>query len=202
MEPNPTPSTSPKLTEISDEALFVALKNGDAAALSILFHRHSRLVYGLALKILADTQAAEDLTQEIFLTLWRKAATNPDCRFFVRYLVTITRSRSIDKLRARTRQLKLVEKWGQTMTNDAIPEPTPIDRASFTERSQRITNALQELPDKQRQVIELAYNQGLSQSEIATTLEIPLGTVKTCTRQGLLKLRGILLATDRLWSLD
>lgn len=202
MESNPTPSASPALAEKSDEDLFVALKHGDATALSLLFHRHSRLVYGLALKILANTQEAEDLTQEIFLTLWRKAATNPDCRFFVRYLVTITRSRSIDKLRSRSRQIKLVKQWGQTMTNDTVPEPTPIDRASGSERSQRITTALQELPDKQRQVIELAYNQGLSQSEIATTLEIPLGTVKTCTRQGLLKLRGLLLATDPLWSLD
>jgi RNA polymerase sigma-70 factor, ECF subfamily len=182
--------------DVTDEALFVALKNGDSAALSVLFNRHGRLVYGLALKILADSQEAEDLTQEIFLTLWRKASSNPDCRFFVRYLVTITRSRAIDKLRARTRQLKLVEKWGQTMTTETAPEPTPVEQASFTERSGRIHNALAQLPEKQRQVIELAYNQGLSQSEIAKQIDMPLGTVKTCTRQGLLKLKRILLDSD------
>mgnify|MGYP002778774410 CR=1 FL=1 len=196
MEPKLPESNSLLASDVTDEALFVALKNGDAAALSILFQRHGRLVYGLALKILANSQEAEDLTQEIFLTLWRKASTNPDCRFFVRYLVTITRSRAIDKLRARTRQLKLVEKWGQTMSNDVAPEPTPVEQASFAERSQRINHALHQLSEKQRQVIELAYNQGLSQSEIAKQLDIPLGTVKTSTRQGLLKLKQILLDAD------
>ncbi|PMB40259.1 RNA polymerase subunit sigma [Fischerella thermalis CCMEE 5330] len=189
-------SNSQDLQNATDEALFVALKNGDSEALSVLFHRHGRLVYGLALKILANSQEAEDLTQEIFLTLWRKASSNPECRFFVRYLVTITRSRAIDKLRARTRQLKLVEQWGQTMTNEATPQPTPVEQATFAERSGRIYDALAQLPEKQRQVIELAYNQGLSQSEIAQKIDIPLGTVKTCTRQGLLKLKRILLNSD------
>ncbi|MEA5618484.1 sigma-70 family RNA polymerase sigma factor [Cronbergia sp. UHCC 0137] len=189
-------SNSRELSSATDEVLFVALKNGDSSALSILFSRHGRLVYGLALKILANSQEAEDLTQEIFLTLWHKASSNPDCRFFVRYLVTIARSRSIDKLRARTRQLKLVEKWGQTMTNEATPVPTPVEQASFAERSGRIYHALTQLPEKQRQVIELAYNQGLSQSEIAKQINIPLGTVKTATRQGLLKLKRILLDSD------
>lgn len=198
MQPKQPQSNLTELTDVTDEALFVALKNGEPEALSILFQRHGRLVYGLALKILANSQEAEDLTQEIFLTLWRKASTNPDCRFFVRYLVTITRSRAIDKLRARTRQLKFVEKWGQTMTNEITPEPTPVEHASFAERSQRINHALHQLPLKQRQVIELAYNEGLSQSEIAKKLDIPLGTVKTSTRQGLLKLKQILLDSDLL----
>jgi RNA polymerase sigma-70 factor, ECF subfamily len=188
-------SNSSLASDVTDEALFVALKNGDSAALSVLFNRHGRLVYGFALKILANPQEAEDLTQEIFLTLWRKASTNPDCRFFVRYLVTITRWRAIDKLRDRTRQLKLVEKVGK-MSNDITPESTPVEQASFTERSQRVNHAMSELPEKQRQVIELAYNQGLSQSEIAAQLDIPLGTVKTNTRQGLLKLKRILLDAD------
>ncbi|MBW4674819.1 MAG: sigma-70 family RNA polymerase sigma factor [Desmonostoc geniculatum HA4340-LM1] len=195
MEPKLPQSNTRDFQDATDEALFVALKNGDSAALSVLFNRHGRLVYGLALKILADSQEAEDLTQEIFLTLWRKASSNPDCRYFVRYLVTIARSRAIDKIRTRTRQLKLVEKVG-TMSNEITPEPTPIEQASFAERSGRIHNALAQLPEKQRQVIELAYNQGLSHSEIAKQIDIPLGTVKTCTRQGLLKLKRILLDSD------
>ncbi|NJM17742.1 MAG: sigma-70 family RNA polymerase sigma factor [Richelia sp. RM2_1_2] len=197
MEPKQSQSNSSLTSDVTDEALFAALKNGDSAALSILFQRHGRLVYGLALKILVNPQEAEDLTQEIFLTLWRKASTNPDCRFFVRYLVTITRSRAIDKIRARTRQLKLVEKVGK-MSNNIVPEPTPVEQASFAERSQKVNHAMSELPEKQRQVIELAYNQGLSQSEIAKKLDIPLGTVKTSTRQGLLKLKRILLDSDLL----
>ncbi|MEM7553276.1 MAG: sigma-70 family RNA polymerase sigma factor [Cyanobacteria bacterium P01_A01_bin.84] len=191
-------SNSPELSSTNDETLFMALKNGDSSALEVLFNRHGRLVYGLALKILGNSQEAEDLTQEIFLNFWRKASSNPDCRFFVRYLVTITRSRAIDKLRARKRHLKLVEKCGTTMSNQVTPNPTPVEQATFAERSQRIGNALSQLPEKQRQVIELAYNQGLSQSEIAKQLNIPLGTVKTCTRQGLIKLKRILLDADLL----
>ena len=84
------------------------------------------------------------------------------------------------------------------MTGQATPDPTPIEQASFAERSQRLGNALSQLPEKQRRVIELAYNQGFSQSEIAQQLDIPLGTVKTCTRQGLLKLKRILLDADLL----
>ncbi|MEM7579530.1 MAG: sigma-70 family RNA polymerase sigma factor [Mastigocoleus sp.] len=199
MEPKFSQSDSSEVSSNSDEALFEALKTGDSSALAVLFNRHGRLVYGLALKILGNSQEAEDLTQEIFLNFWRKASSNPDCRFFVRYLVTITRSRSIDKLRARKRQLKLVETWGQTMTTQDKPEPSPIEKATFAERSQRVINALSQLPQKQRQVIELAYNQGLSHSEIAKHLDIPLGTVKTCTRQGLIKLKRILLDADLLY---
>lgn len=198
MDPKIPQSNPKELSSATDEVLFMALKNGDSVALSVLFHRHGRLVYGLALKILANPQEAEDLTQEIFLTLWRKASSNPDCRFFVRYLVTITRSRAIDKLRTRSRQQKLVERWGTTMTNQTTSSPTPMEQASFAERAGRIYNALAQLPEKQRQVIELAYNQGLSQSEIAKQLDIPLGTVKTSTRQGFIKLKRILLDSDLL----
>jgi RNA polymerase sigma-70 factor, ECF subfamily len=147
---------------------------------------------------LANPQEAEDLTQEIFLSLWHNAAKNPECRYFVRYLVTMTKSRAIDKLRARSRHLKLVERWGQSMTTEATPDPTPLEQATLTERSQRIRTALDQLPEKQRRVIEMAYDQGFSQSEIAHRLDIPLGTVKTNTRQGLLKLKQILLDPDAL----
>ncbi len=196
MEPQLPQSTSQELFSVSDEVLFQLLKNGDSRALSILFNRHGRLVYGLALKILGSPQEAEDLTQDIFLTLWRKASSNPDCRFFVRYLVTVTRSRSIDKLRAKNRHFKLVEKIELMSTN--TPESTPMEQASKLERSQVIKEAMNQLSENQKLVIELAYHQGLSQSQIAEKLVIPLGTVKTCTRQGLLKLKDILRDIDYL----
>jgi RNA polymerase sigma-70 factor, ECF subfamily len=180
----------------TDEALFEMLKRRDSSALRVLFNRHSRLVYGLALKILGSTQEAEDLTQEIFLALWRNATRNPECRYFVRYLVTMTKSRAIDKLRARSRYRRLVERWGESSATEATPGPTPLEQAALTERSHRIRAALGQLPEKQRQVIEMAYNQGFSQSEIAQKLNIPLGTVKTNTRQGLLKLKQILFDPD------
>jgi RNA polymerase sigma-70 factor (ECF subfamily) len=149
------------------------------------------LVYGLALKILKDTQEAEDLTQEIFLTLWRNALKNTECRYFVSYLVTLTRSRAIDRVRARKRHSEILENWSQTHT--AHPNPkTPLEVAMMTENTRHVREALSQLSDHQRQVIELAYHQGLSQSEIARQLDLPLGTVKTYTRQGFLKLRQIL----------
>ncbi len=176
----------------TDEELFNALKARDQAALAALYDRHSRMVYGLGLKILKNPQEAEDLTQEIFLSLWKNAERNPDCRHCVSYLVTMTRSRSIDKIRKRGRQLKLLERWGRSEKTSQTTA-LPLDQALTGERSEQVRQALTQLPDPQRQVIELAYNQGLSQSEIANQLNLPLGTVKTRTRQGLLKLRQILI---------
>ncbi len=175
----------------TDEELFNALKARDQAALAALYDRHSRMVYGLGLKILKNPQEAEDLTQEIFLSLWKNAERNPDCRHCVSYLVTMTRSRSIDKIRKRGRQLKVLERWGRSEKTSET-SALPLDQALTGERSEQVRQALSQLPDPQRQVIELAYNQGLSQSEIASQLNLPLGTVKTRTRQGLLKLRQIL----------
>jgi RNA polymerase sigma-70 factor, ECF subfamily len=180
--------TPPSLT---DAEVLRALKAGQSYALVLLYERYGSVVYGVALKILKNPQEAEDLTQEIFLTLWRNTTYNSDRDYFIRYLITMTRSRAIDKLRARARNLKLLNRWGQT----EIPEtssPTPFEQASLTERSQKVRDALTKIPERQRQAIELAYDEGLSQSEIAAKLDMPLGTVKTLTRQGLLRLKQIL----------
>ncbi|OKH26830.1 RNA polymerase subunit sigma [Hydrococcus rivularis NIES-593] len=192
MEPQLPKSNPTEPSSLTDEALFDALKKGNSYALNVLFNRYGRLVYGLALKILGNSQEAEDLTQDVFLALWRNASRYPDCRYFVRYLVSMTRSRSLDKLRSRNRQLKLLERWGQTMTQETS-YPTPVEQATLAERQKRLRDALSQLPDKQRRAIEMAYDGGLTQAEIARKLDLPLGTLKTCTRQGLLKLKQILL---------
>lgn len=174
----------------SDEDLFRALKTGDQGALAVLYDRHSRMVYGLGLKILKSPQEAEDLTQEIFLSLWKNAARNPDCRRCLSYLAILTRSRAIDKLRKRGRQHDLVNRWGRA--ESTLNTPHPMEQALSGERSEHVRQALAQLPDVQRQIIELAYDQGLSQSQIAQQLNLPLGTVKTHTRQGFLKMRRLL----------
>lgn len=184
-------------TSLTDKVLFEAIKKGESSALSVLFNRYGRLVYGLALKILKNSQEAEDLTQEIFLALWRNASKYPDCRYFLSYLITMTRSRAIDKIRSQNRQTKLFERWGQMIIPDKLSS-NPVEQASFVERAERVRHALAQLPEKQRLVIEMAYDTGLSQSEIAQQLELPLGTVKSCTRQGLLKLKQILLKSGSL----
>lgn len=172
----------------SDAELFGLLRAGDTTALGILYDRYSSLVYSLALRVLANPQEAEDLTQEVFLTFWRSSNYNPARGSLSSFLTTLTRSRAIDRLRSRGTVLKFLQRWSETMTTDTS-SPTPFEVASLNQRSHYVRNALAQLPDNHRQVLEMAYYEGLSQSEIARTLNIPLGTVKTWARQGLLTLR-------------
>ena len=172
----------------TDVELFCALKAGHPSALGILYDRYANLVYRLALRILANPQEAEDLTQEVFLTLWRSNTYNPARGSLSSFLTILTRSRAIDKLRSRGTKLKFLQRWSQMMDNETF-SPTPFESVSLNQRSQYVRNALAQLPEKQRQVLEMAYYDGLSQSEIAKQLDKPLGTIKTWARQGLLKLR-------------
>lgn len=178
----------PELLIQSDAELFYALKAGKSSALGILYDRYATLVYRLALRILTNPQEAEDLTQEIFLTLWRNQAYNPDRGSLSSFLTTLTRSRAIDKLRSRDSNLKFMQRWRQTMTTET-PQLTPFEEASLNQRSEYVRLALTQLPENHRKVLEMAYYEGLSQSEIAKQLNTPLGTIKTWARQGLLKLR-------------
>lgn len=192
MESNSPSNRSPgEPSPLTDTELLHALKAKQPSALTILYDRYGGVVYGVALKILQNSQEAEDLTQEIFLALWRNLTFNPDRTHFLRYLISMTRSRSIDKLRSRSRNLNLLQRFGQAVTAETS-SMTPFEQASSTERSLSVRNALAQLPDKQRRAIEMAYDEGLSQSEIAQKLDAPLGTVKTWTRQGLLTLKQIL----------
>ncbi len=104
----------------------------------------------------------------------------------------MTRSRAIDKLRSRGRNLKCLDSWRQNMHTAAISSNNPFEHVALGERSQQLQSALGQLSPDQRQVLEMAYYEGLSLSEIAKKLDIPLGTVKTRSRLGLLKLRQIL----------
>jgi RNA polymerase sigma-70 factor (ECF subfamily) len=172
----------------TDAELFRAMKAGQSSALGILYDRYASLVYRLALRILTNPQEAEDLTQEIFLILWRSGTYNPARGSLGSFLTTLTRSRAIDKLRSRCSNLKVIQRWSQMMATETSP-PTPFESASLNQRSYFVQSALAQLPEKQRQVLEMAYYEGLSQSEIAKNLDIPLGTIKTWSRQGLLNLR-------------
>jgi RNA polymerase sigma-70 factor (ECF subfamily) len=191
MESSSPDNPSPEKLSLTDAELLHALKSKQAWALGILYDRYGGLVYGIGLKVLQNPQEAEDLTQEIFLALWRNATINLNTSSLLPYLVKMTRSRAIDKLRVRSRNINLLQRIGQTFTAES-PTSTPFEAASLTERSKYVRDALAQLPEQQRQVIEMAYDQGLSQSKIAQQLNKPLGTVKTLTRQGLLTLKQIL----------
>jgi RNA polymerase sigma-70 factor (ECF subfamily) len=190
MEKN-SPEHYPSVPVLTDAELLNGLKTKQPEALGCLYDRYGSVVYGMALKTLQSQPEAEDLTQEIFLSLWQRPIDPAKQDHLVRYLIVMTRSRAVDKLRSRTRNLNLVQRWGQTVTT-ASPTPTPVDYAVTDERSQQVRQALTQLSSQQRQVIELAYDAGLSQSEIAQRLDQPLGTVKSWTRQGLLKLKQLL----------
>jgi RNA polymerase sigma-70 factor, ECF subfamily len=186
--PSSITSLSPTL---SDRDLLLVLKSGQTQALGVIYDRYSRLVYSLAFKILTNAEEAEDITQEIFVSLWQRDAYNPARGSLSSFLTTMTRSRSIDKLRSRGSRYRFLQRW-EGITRSETAMATPLEQVSMGERSQIIWAALEKLPPNERQVLEIAYYEGLSQSEIAEQLNIPLGTVKTRSRQGLLKLRQAL----------
>lgn len=174
----------------SDAEVFQLLQQGDSAALGVLYDRYGSSVYRLALKILGKVGDAEDLTHEVFLILWQKGGYNPQRGSLLTFLLLLTRSRSINRLQRSQIQRRAVDRLERSL---AYRSETPgLEAISLAETTDRVQDALQQLPSAQREILELSYYRGLSQSEIAEQIEIPLGTVKSRARQGLLKLRQLL----------
>ena len=174
----------------TDEAVFASFHQGNLTALGVLYHRYGLLVYRLLYRMLNNSQEAEDLTQEIFLSLQESPKYNPQKGSFYTYLMMLARSRTIDQLRSRRSRNRFWQ--DENKMKDLIGRPNfvnSIEKMSLNERAQQVRKALADLSANQRQVLELSYYQGLTQSEIAEHLNIPLGTVKTHSRRGLLKLR-------------
>lgn len=174
----------------SDASLWLALKAGQTDALGTLYDRHSGLVYGIALKVLGQTQEAEDLTQDIFVKLAHSTAYDPERGSFRTFLAILTRSRAIDRLRSRQVAQASVERLKSVQATS--PTHTPAEALAQSERTQVVQAALAQLSESQQTILRLAYYEGLSQSTIAEQLDTPLGTVKTHSRRGLLKLRQLL----------
>lgn len=175
----------------SDRELVRQLRAGDADALATLYDRYAPLVYALALKMLQNAAEAEDLTQEAFVNFWQQQKYDPDRGSVSSYLATYTRSRALDRLRVGGGRHTILKKV-QRMAGAASQPPTPLEQADQNDRRQHLRAALDQLPPNEREVLEIAYFEGLSQSQIAERLGIPLGTVKTRSRQGLLRLRDLL----------
>lgn len=176
---------------ISDALLCAALKQGNADALGILYDRHAGLVYGIALKVLEDTQAAEDLTQDIFLSLVKNNSYNPKRGALRTYLTVLTRSRAIDQLRAKGTSIRAIKRLKRSHAIH-FPDNQPLEQASKQEVSKTVRTALSQLSPEEQQILQMMYFEGHTQSAIAQKINIPLGTVKTRSRRGLLKLRKIL----------
>lgn len=171
----------------ADSELVYRLWEGDQDALGVIYDRYSSLVYGVSLKGLRSVVEAEDLTQEVFLTLARSRTYDPSRGSLGQYLIVLTRSRAIDRLRARTTRKKYTQQWQQLQMPSDFK--TPLHQASQQERHVLVKEAMMQLKDRQREVLELSYYEGQSQSEIAQRLGVPLGTVKSWARRGLLQLR-------------
>ncbi|MFV9503934.1 MAG: RNA polymerase sigma factor [Oscillochloridaceae bacterium umkhey_bin13] len=187
---------SDRLTQpepLSDEALVSLVARGHAEALEQLYARYSRVVYGLALRILRNTDLAEEMVQETFWRVWRRASTFQTSNGqFAPWLFGIARNLCIDELRRRQSRPQSASNEDEFWLSLPDPQPTIDEQTWEAERRRLISQALGELPADQRQVIELAYFGGLSQREIANQLDNPLGTVKTRVRLALQKLKGLL----------
>ncbi len=177
-------------TEPTDGSLFVGLCGGDLKALDILYGRYSAPVFRLALRILGSQEEAADLTHEVFLLLWRKQGYDATRGSMLVFLMTVTRSQALNRIRSAKSRRNLAERWGRGVV---MEQPSLLESISTEEISERVRTALSHLPHSQREVLELAYYVGLSQPEITQRLNIPLGTVKSLSRDGLLKLRHFLM---------
>ena len=175
-----------------------ALRGGDPKALEWLYDRHAPRVLGLVSRMLRDHAEAEETVVDVFRQLWQDAARfDPDRASPIAYLLTIARSRALDRLRARKRRGRVVVAVGDARSLDVLEAasdrkplaPAPLDAILEKERRRMVRGALAGLSEVQREAIELAFFGGLSHTEIAERLDQPLGTVKTRIRQGLIRLR-------------
>ncbi len=176
----------------AEAALMARVVAGDHGAMEAIYDRYSRLVYAIAMRMLHDAQAAEELLSDIFMELWRKVERFDAARgSLATYLATLTRSRAIDRMRAARRHATAPLAADQAAAL-VDPAAAPSSRLTGAEDRARMVTALGRLSGDQRSTLELAYFDDLSHSEIATRLGKPLGTVKTHIRQGLITLREIL----------
>jgi RNA polymerase sigma-70 factor (ECF subfamily) len=179
-------------TESNERSLVERIANQDQDALQEFYDRYHKLVFSLALKILNSWSESEEVTIDVFWQVWQQAGQyNPSRGSVGAWIVMIARSRAIDRRRSRERQnANTISMDNLDFTNvEAGTEYNPEKSFYSLEKREAVRNALAEMNEKQRHVIELAYFKGLSQTEIAALLEEPLGTVKTRIRAGMQFLR-------------
>lgn len=182
--------------------LMKRIKARDADALEELYDLYKRLLFGMVISIVKKREEAEDVLQEIFVTIWNKADSfNEDKGNVYSWIVTLARNKAIDRVRSKgykTQQKQSVSIYEPFFSLEG-DKYDPMETTIFSDRAELVKKALTEIPDSQSEVIKIAYYRGMTQSEIADYLDIPLGTVKTRTRQGLIKLKHILedyISTD------
>jgi RNA polymerase sigma-70 factor (ECF subfamily) len=181
-------------TTLDDETIIRLIAHARNEALSELYDRYSRLVFSLALNSVGDQATAEEVTQDVFVRVWQRARQYRADRGKVStWLTGITRYRAIDQLRRRgSRPEQHSVTWAE-VSPTAVPAVNgPEEATQLAMQRERVRAALAQLPEEQKQVLALAYFQGYSQSQIAESLALPLGTVKTRVRLAMQKLREML----------
>jgi RNA polymerase sigma-70 factor (ECF subfamily) len=179
-------------TPESDRLLLAAVAEGDESAFGRLYDRFSPMLWAVSLRMLQDPVEAEDVMQETFMYVWKKAGHyDPELSQPGTWLCLVLRNRCLDRLRSRQRREKLLSAVLRAAPRPAEGLTESLGAAvEWRELGRNARQALSGIPEKQRRALELAYFGGQSHSEIASTLELPLGTVKTLIRQGLMLLRG------------
>src|SRR5215218_8600738 len=182
----------PDLVSLSDADLIGRASDGDARALEVLYDRYSRVVFSFALRIVGDPQVAEEVLQEVFFQAWQQGTAFKIARgSFITWLLSITHNMAIDEVRRRRRRPQKADSESPEEVLATVPDTSTDVEEEVWLGSLRTTilAALENLPPAQRDAIEMAYFQGLTQREISERLNEPLGTIKTRMRLGLQKLR-------------
>lgn len=189
-------SSTANYSSLADDDLVRMLALGDTAALEEVSVRHARVCFSLAMRILGDNGWAEEVTQDVLLRLWRKPEMYDPSRGELRkWLLSLTHHAAVDQLRGRRGTARRLDSGPDPLDLLAYGEDDPGEVAWKTVRAEMILGALSKLPPAQRQALEMAYYEGLSQSEIAARTGQPLGSVKTRIRLGMSKLRVLLRQT-------
>ncbi|HXI11507.1 MAG TPA: sigma-70 family RNA polymerase sigma factor [Thermoanaerobaculia bacterium] len=184
--------TGTSISTAPPQDLLPAVATGDIDAFAALYDRHSSILFGLLVRILNNREDAQEALQETFTQIWTRATMFDAARGSeLAWVLSIARSRGIDRLRSRKIRSERESEAGQEISviSGGVEHRSGIDAAVASQTAVLVRTALAELPEPQRKALELAYFEGMSQSEIASSLGEPLGTIKTRMQLGMKKLR-------------
>lgn len=190
-------STDPQtaMSEMDDATLSALVTGGSAEALEVLYIRYGRVVLAFATRMMGDRQIGEEVVQEVFIRAWRQSANYSAGRgTYITWILSITHNLAIDEIRKRNRRPQRAGSADPmlVLSNVRDTEPSVEESAEVQELRELMSKAMTSLPQLQREAVELAFYSGLTQREVAETLNQPLGTIKTRIRLGMKKLREYL----------
>jgi RNA polymerase sigma-70 factor (ECF subfamily) len=187
----PMPPTELAADENAD--LLVQISSGDESAFTRFYDKFAGPLYAMLIKMLGNAQDAEEVLQLAFMQVWNRAGTfQPGRASVFTWLVIITRSKAIDRIRHRQRQSRLIDEATEEIASEGGELQAEAEKVPMSDQHEIVRNALQQIAEEQRIPIEMAFFQGMSQTEIANALSAPLGTIKARIRRGMLRLRDLL----------